>query len=884
MFVKYLLLLSSVLVFSCSEEPKSQSKGVASAAELSQAFLNTVYPVVRGECAVCHSDGAYPFASSIRTQASETGVGLMGSGLESNRYLNKVGDSKNPHPNQEVSTKAYPQLENAVKSFFSKVNTGIQLGKFISSDEVSVNAKLEKYPALNNLGFLLFEAEGATLTKNTKFEIASGSFQNSFAISSTKYPPSSLSGAARILTYNACDESPEVTLSQAAHTADKITVKYVFRLNTRLVDPVNGKNILVNGDDYVFNAIDVLPKNKIISSVTDLDYKTTPDPENLNFVNPLTSEQKNYILNILSTGAGKSASIKTLISSIVESRGINADNILSYLTVDSVVRFGGPRTLQPSEIQVHSNESVDLDNNLSQTLTHPGYADFFFSVPDYLSFGDIGPSEDLDFDLFTKSLGQFAVSIHEYDEFKKQLGEAIYPCRNENRNSALNWVRIGRTSKLKRGKSYRIRLHQTSETSKTDAFLLRVVTEENAGSINDDPSLTRFSSYGRYDNGEQKKIKKLQWTLPVGGTIEADVVHHSKFYEISSPIYIPDADQSLRNLQLTGVDFLINGQISNTDKSFREQGIRPPNAIISYGAVLIPVDKGILEDKIALAFDFLELTDKTASLPSYADAPPIEGIKCLAPEVFFEKVFPIYTQLPVILREDYDRWSVDSSYPYKDNQDDDSLTVPSLGGGQYKCVSCHDSEHPYFPIPEDYLDACDEALSRSNLDNPYLSFAIRGLRGQFEHPALYIAADITDKDKLRYVTIPGTEERVYYGPQTGKFKSYTLNEIENFKEDTMTPTEVSRLYNALQTPKHFYINPLSLQNEGFFIEASTLKPSENFFQFIQSSKSAFVSGPNTSVFRNDEAESTILDQHKQILDKLVESFVSWLEEEKKLRK
>jgi hypothetical protein len=415
-----------------------------------------------------------------------------------------------------------------------------------------------------------------------------------------------------------------------------------------------------------------------------------------------------------------------------------------------------------------------------------------------------------------------------------------------------------------------------------------------------DPTRLRHPIYGGYGGAVQKKVSVLNFDLPIGGALELEVTENAGFYAIEAPIIIPG--QENKNYDTRGLDFRINGNLALTDQNYDIDAVRPPYSIIVYGQVMIPKDQGPDKDELAVHFARIQPVDDSvkATLPSYQIPPPPKGIECLKPDVFRDKVWPLYSQQLVVRRNEYNQW-VGGGYPTTGTgmmeEVADNLQF-------YTCKTCHNATHPFFPMPDDYESACDEALARSNMDDPLLSYALRGARGQFNHFPLYVAYNpFTDSQgKFRYYQNLNTTSKFTYGPMLGRLKTQDKATLDAWVASLtdLTNAQIDLIYSNLRRPMSLWVaqDPVSglplrrLLTEdpetALYDHTLTTKMvyggHSNGMFLDPGTMTSFQNEDLSTMFKRPVAEAgDILSDHNAVIDIYVKNFVDWINAEKAAR-
>jgi hypothetical protein len=420
---------------------------------------------------------------------------------------------------------------------------------------------------------------------------------------------------------------------------------------------------------------------------------------------------------------------------------------------------------------------------------------------------------------------------------------------------------------------------QRNQGTLFDAFMLATGNLEEASALNPsiDPTHLRNSIYGLNGLGVQEEIYSVSWNLPFDAKLHMEIAFHNKYYGLRSPVITLNNPAELSNVLVKGFDFRINDVSATTNKNFSISAVRPSRAILDFGEVMIPRTDIEVGDSLAVHFDALELTTLPATLPRYKEAPPVEGLKCKAPDVFYETVWPLYSQLNFMQRKDYNDFAAAGNFSVSVTTTGDSRVIGSPQ--TYVCKTCHNSTHPYFPIPDDPIEACNAALARTNLTNPPLSFSLRGARGQFSHIPLYALFNPFDASKeLQYATTP--VGKAIFGPMHGVFSTYSKSSVDTLIANAETVEQRRAYFSALRLPARitWKMNPLSgapVDEQGNdIVGPGKIPPTID----IDPNHELFGDG-DFSTMKRTATGANILTQSDAVINTFVEKFLLWVEAE-----
>ena len=508
---------------------------------------------------------------------------------------------------------------------------------------------------------------------------------------------------------------------------------------------------------------------------------------------------------------------------------------------------------------IHKNEVVP--NSVFQSTQDnliPGKLSFTFDVPSQFSFPEM-EQPSTGYHLFTKGNGKFAYKLYE--------GNKEILCKNGSHNQ--NWNNQG-DIKILNGKTYTIEFIQTDDSFSFDSFMViskyYPISESNPDKF---PIRLYHPIYGTLGHGVQNKIQIARFKFDHGISLEMEVADNEQLYFFSSPIIRLNEDSNLKNIDIVGFDLILNGQKLIYDHAFNINEIRPKDAIISYGQAIVSKDKGIDEDLLSISFKKLELTETPGELPHYESDSKQNDLTCSAPETFEREVWPLLTKQELILPKEYQSWVSNKNYPgiIKADGTFNIVDTPSI----YTCKTCHNDSHPYFPIPNNPKDGCDVTLSRTNLENPEKSYALRGLLGQFNHIPLYTKFNPFDSHNNYWMTTltDGTTKVPVYR-QNGKIASW--DEIINYSEEELDLMENNLI-------KLNLIKPKSITFKYDLITGLPEKDEQNQIkEFYYNADSPFYA-PETWL-RNNEGNMTT--DHSKVIKIYLEKYFHWIDEEKKI--
>lgn len=881
-----------------------------------ELYLTHVRPVLKANCSGCHihsDDGAHPFAGTSDDLSVTAGQRLIGESLASSRFYVKVSDQDNPHPTAKISAKALPDLKAGLEAFFSKVGgSGTSNGIFAAP--FRVNKALERWPEINPSGFLIVELEGATLDPDSKFLIKPGTYSGDLAVQSNFVPANPVSGAARTYTSNLCSNGnmpPSIT--QVAHT-EADNAKYFIPFNAAIIDAAGtplvrgGTPTEVGQAITVNNIIRVLPGNKLPpgggQSLDDVDYDTPYTPTVNSMVwssvqlDHFYAQLKNQGKNQDFTAAEKQA-YDSMLASLDTEFATDKSSVLKYMNLTFGNRTSGQinfslfawdnaandRTTVITSGNIHRDEAVPLDE-IENKYKNPGWARYTFSVPKTLDFPDESiTAEAVPIRIYHRASGQFRFRVQDVEtgEFIKVAGNNTCPAVTGNsaysRSGNLRFV-------LKPGGTYTVWMGQVDQETVVDSIMIVVDSELNEDAFanpNRNPIVLRNKHYGVGGNGVQNKIKVMPFRVYFG-SLELEMDDRRDFYSMTLPVFRMDDKYKDKNVFAAGFDFRVNGNVSLTNRNFKFEGVRAANDIVSYGEVMIPKIKP--DDELNVRFEKLELTDQASSKPTYAEAPPQEGLICNDPEYFRDQLWPVYYQQKVVLREEYDAWR--ASWTGENNTPVSFGTEISPAGGTvetatitaepptvYTCTSCHNEDHPFLElVEEDFIVSCNKILQRANLENPIQSFSLRGLRGQFNHLPLYTIFNPWDGNNLRKQGLPSGEQLIW-GPLNGKaLKANTKAEVDALVSTATSDNQIRDLYRSLTQPDRV----------GFRVDSST-----GVFERIPGTNEALLvdlpAGANEGIWNlliTPDEDDDILSDHNATVDKWVNrSFLEWIKREKR---
>jgi len=212
-----------------------------------------------------------------------------------------------------------------------------------------------------------------------------------------------------------------------------------------------------------------------------------------------------------------------------------------------------------------------------------------------------------------------------------------------------------------------------------------------------------------------------------------------------------------KSLYAKNISILINGKAAFTDKTFSQiDGYYGQNRVITYAPMTTLNTEAADLDKFSFGFEQLGIDDKMHSELYPAGEPPKDPVEreCLELELFARTVKPILKNVSVApvttIRGRGISQAMANNYPGS----------PGRAGGAtgiYKCMSCHNENHPYFKMTtfegnDDQL--CRQAISRVDFEKFYESLMVRGINGTNNHPKFFfveelIFADYSNK-KLGY--------------------------------------------------------------------------------------------------------------------------------------
>ena len=886
---------------------------------LREAFDRHLRDPLQKNCSRCHihTDGVQPFASGDADTAFATAVRLIEATAEQSRFYTKLepGDHPPDLGTEEVKSTLFPEIQAALQAFFAEVSLDALASDGVRSTSVAIADKTSRWPTLSDRGVLIFEVEGGTFEANTKVKMQIGPYSNNLAAGTNIIPSHPLSGEERTYSVDNCGQN-NLRIRQAAHTNsgnfDGGIAKYVFQVVGTFIDPDNGNNIVLEkGNARQEDLLNILPGN--------FDYMATPTiPDNIYSANrelpdftsitwrddqivKMIREARDFRDN--RTNASKYpqwVDFFTRMDADITANGNNS--ILKYFTFDATAATGPARLRTRNladtdniDVNVHGNQTIptqDVIDTYGQEYVTPGSISFKFSLP--AGFPML-PAGQTTAPIKILTLGSDVMGIRIKDLSGSQAGDFI-SARNSNNtcfgfNSNDGWTQQNPRFDLEMGASYEILVSPENQGMAADAIMLVLDVPENELADPDvDPTRLRHPIYGLVATENQQMIDTLTWSfddLP-GVAVEAELISYDTFYKIQAPVFKLSDAASASNMEVLGFTFDINGKEAVSDRSFEIDAVRPANAIMAYGSVFIQKDQGDSADALALKFKKLQAISPDvaqATLPSYEIPPPPGQIVCQRLDLFVDKVMPLYTQQMVLLREDYNTWD-SQSYPTMGTpgSDDDA---PANDPQFYTCNQCHNSEHPFFPMPADPQELCNEALSRSNLDQPLLSYALRGARGQFNHFPLYMAFDpFSGSDLQRYTNEANNTVQSIYGPFLGRFDTYTKSELDGIVSANpgLNAMERDAIYRYLREPAKLWIQTDPVSGLPSRNQVASETPPAGT---LQATRRLVPLDPELT--DNDEAKTTLRtptaaidmnSRHDEVVQKWVDNFVEWIQAEK----
>ncbi|MFK7825899.1 MAG: hypothetical protein AB8G05_17230 [Oligoflexales bacterium] len=888
---------------------------------LREAFDRHLREPLQKNCNRCHihTDGVQPFASSDNDTAFAAAVRLVEATAEQSRIFTKIepGDHPPDLGSEEVKNTLFPEIVAALQAFFAEVSLDALASNSVRSLSIPIADKSSRWPILSDRGVLIFELEGGTFEPKTKVKLQIGPHSNNLAAGTNIIPSHPVSGAERTYSIGNCgQDNPQIR--QAAHTvaADFNTgvAKYVFEVVGTYIDPDNGNSpVLEKGNPRQEELLNILPGNfdyLTNSNIPDNIYSANRDLPDFAGLSWRDDQLKKMIREAHQfrdnrTNPNKHPQWIDFFTRMDADLAANGDNsILKYFSFEATAAIGSARlrtrALDDSDnidVNVHGNQAIPFQEAIDiygQEYVRPGSVSFKFTLP--AGFPMI-QADQASAPIKILTLGSDVMGIRIKDLTGSQTGEFISP-RNSNNtcfdfNSNDGWTQQNPRFDLEMGASYEVLVSPETQEMAADAIMLVVDVPENELADPDlDPTRLRHPIYGLVATENQQMIDILKWNFPdlPGVAVEAELISYDTFYKIQAPIFKLNEAASSNNMDVLGFTFEINGKEAVSDRSFEVNAVRPGNAIIAYGSVFIQKDQGDVADVLGLRFEKLQTVSPDvaqASLPSYEIPPPPGQVICKRLDLFVDKVMPLYTQQIVMLRQDYNDWN-GQSYPTMGTPGVDD--APANDPQFYTCSQCHSSEHPFFPMPADPQELCNEALSRSNLDNPLLSYALRGARGRFEHFPLYMAFDPFDGRDLRhYTSAADNTVQTIYGPFLGRFDTYSLTELDSIvtANPSLSPAERDAVYRYLREPPKLWIQtdpvtglPSRNQLAGETPPAGSLQSTRRLIPLDE------------ELGDNDEAKTTrrtsvptidMDSRHDDIVEKWVDNFVEWIQAEKQER-
>ena len=888
---------------------------------LREAFDRHLRDPLLDNCNRCHihTDGAQPFASSDADTAFATAVRLIEATAEQSRFYTKIepGDHPPDLNADEVKTTIFPEIEAALQAFFAEVSLDALASDSVLSASRPIAEKVSRWPTLSDRGVLILEWEGGTFEPDTKVKLQIGPYSNNLAVGTNLVPSHPVSGAERSYNVGNCGQNnPQIR--QIAHTNaanfDAGFAKYAFEVVGTFIDPDNGDapvlekgnprqegllNILPGNFDYINNAD--IPENiySAARELPDFGAITWRDDQIIKMIREAREFRDNR------TNAVKFPQWVDYFARMDTDLSTNGNaRILRYFSFDATAVVGQvrlrTRTLDDSDNldrTVHGNQSIpfqEVIDTYGAEYVRPGSVSFKFSLPASFPMVQAGQATA---PIKILTLGTDTMGIRIKDLSGSQAGSFV-SARNTNNtcfgfNSNDGWSQQNPRFDLELGASYEISVTPENQEMAADAIMLVVDVPENELADPDlDPTRLRHPVYGIVATETQRMVDTLTWSfadLP-GVSLEAELTSYDTFYKIQAPVFRLDGAASSNLLDVLGFTFEINGKEAVSDRAFEIDAVRPSDAIIAYGSVFIQKDLGDSADALALKFDKLDLTSPEvaqATLPSYDIPPPPGQLVCERLDIFVDKVLPLYTQQRVLLRADYTSWEGDS-YPTMGTPGVDD--APANNPQFYTCNECHSSEHPFFPMPTDPQELCNEALARSNLEQPLLSYALRGARGQFNHFPLYMAFDpFSGADLRRYTSLEDNSVQTIHGPFLGRFDSYTTAELDGVvaANPGLTPAEQDAVYRYLREPARLWIQTdpitgLPSRNQiasesppaGSLVSTRRLLPLDPEMNDENEAK---------TTLKTESAAIDIDSRHDEVVQKWVDNFVEWIQAEKQAR-